>query len=1023
ISGQWSYVFNDTEFLGVYNVSKLYRRDADGDVGSFDVFDEFDTKILEMNTTLDKKTANMTDAIFIQAEVGNNASAIENVTAYILKPDGYLDVVELHDGKIGDFGTYYYANNYTNTTRSGEYIINITVYAQNTVTENQSFTINYGWPFIQLIEGGINYENNTNNTRKYQISAIGGDLANVTAMMYVNSSVLEFNNDTAEKNKSIIYMGTTDGWIVEWNITTINIGLSYVNLTIKNNTVLNPNGYYNERNTTVNVSADSDIEDPIIENLWIENNYTIYNLNETAIIYANISDNFNVKSAFLNITHPTGFSENIDGERVITYDNGIAKFKFEAENITILTNITLYDFYTNASDYSENTNISSVMSFNTTNVYDVSINIYDVYNRGEIVNVTLDVLNVNNLSVAGFSETINLNDTQGNTTFLGDGTYYVTPSNLTGVYTINSNVSKYGNSGNSSMNFNITDELIATVFTPPAGYALFTPKAPMTVKFRVSNKRGDAYADNANYTVKCYTTDTGVWGSKNDSIGEYTGANITWNQYDLNPVCYAATTFSTQFSIEYNLSDDVNNNTGIDTHFWITKSDSGGSSEPPSGGSSSGGGGFGVPGQNTTIIIEGNSTDYNFLLKPDIITIMKGDVGSITGVVDNIGDFDVNLSIAIEGDCCSFETNDYFYVKTKDKDNFPISLSTNLTVTPAEYSVSVMTKTLDRKKIETVVVVIEENEYIEDLNEIKTRASELKLIISQYKNSGVNVEILERQYDIIEASILKAQKAIVDNDVDGLRAEVNSLKVEKLKLEAEITGLRTILWLNENKENIIIGLVSFVFLFFFTTKFILPYAWMKTDLRHLRKREKELTEIRKSTEIQYFKRQIDEATFNKMMADKHSALIEVRTKIGDIDIALSLLMRGKSTSHEGSKKYSVSSKFKFGFSRIIDFVRRKLHLKVVKKEEVVKPRQDMFVVNNGFNATNNSKNIQTKTYSGPFASIRQKYHDWAKKKKESKIDEEIQVLEKKEKKLEKKEETIKSEISDLEKEKQDVENS
>ena len=135
------------------------------------------------------------------------------------------------------------------------------------------------------------------------------------------------------------------------------------------------------------------------------------------------------------------------------------------------------------------------------------------------------------------------------------------------------------------------------VFTPPVGYALFTPKAPMTVKFRVSNKRGDSYFDNANYTVKCYTTDTGVWGSKNDSIGQYTGANITWDQYDLNPVCYAATTYSTQFSIEYNLSDDVNNNTGIDTHYWTTKS--GSSTPPPAGGGGGGaGGGFGAPGEN-----------------------------------------------------------------------------------------------------------------------------------------------------------------------------------------------------------------------------------------------------------------------------------------------------------------------------------------------------------------------------------------------------------------------------------------
>ena len=112
------------------------------------------------------------------------------------------------------------------------------------------------------------------------------------------------------------------------------------------------------------------------------------------------------------------------------------------------------------------------------------------------------------------------------------------------------------------------------------------------------------------------------------------------------------------------------------------------------------------------------------------------------------------------------------------------------------------------------------------------------------------------------------------------------------------------------------------------------------------------------------------------------------------------------------------------------FLRKRLHLKAKQTEEVKKPRQDMFVVNNRFNvnrssvdANNNSDVIHDKTYTGPFASIRQKYHDWSKKKKESKIDKDIQELEQKEKILEKKEETIKSEISDLEKEKQEVENS
>lgn len=1012
ITGQWSYVFNDTEFLGSYLLVELHRKDADADVGSHDLITVFDTKILEMNTSLDKTNENINQPINIFVNVSNNASAIENVTTYILKPDGYLEVKELALQKIIS-GIYYYSLKYENTSRSGEYDINITAYAKNTVTENQSFTINYGWPYIQLIEGNTKYENNTNYTRRYGIYAIGGDLRNVTASLFINSSVLEFNSDINEKNKSNIYLESTDGWEVEWNITTINTGTSYVNLTIANSTILSPNGYYNERNTTVNISVGgSDTEDPAIKNLWVENDYTTYNLNETVIIYANISDNFGVKSAFLNITHPTGFSENIAGERVETYEDDVVKFRFNAENITTITTTTPYIFYTNASDYSENTNISTTENFNTTDQYSVGITIYDIYNRGEWVNVTLDVLNVNSLSVSGFSETISLNDTEGNKSILQDGTYFITATNKTGLYSIYANVSKYKNAGNATKEFNITDKLIASVFAPPLTYNP-TREDPLTITFRISTARGEAYLYDANFTASCYLTRGGFWGSNNNTEGTYIGSNITWSQYD--EYCFAAPTAGTQFNITFNISDDPYNNTGIDTHFRTTKSES----TTPSGGDDTIttspyiGGDILMP----TTTEKENITDFDFSIKPEKLMIIQGTQERTFLVLNNIGDMKLELNITIKKECCEINTNSSITVEPKNKVSVPLDIYANLTIEPNEYHTTITAEKGALEKTETLIVVIEENPSLGSLRNLKEQSNSLKQTIAQYKTAGVNTENLEKMYETLTTILLKAQTAINNDDLEALNAEIAKAKVEKAKLEAEILGLKTILWLNEYKEELIVGIVSSLIIFLFTTKFLIPYLWMKKELMHLRKKERKLAEVRKATEIQYFKRQIDEATFNKIMADKQSAINDAKIEIRGLETSISLLKRGKFSKIEGIEKYKVSGKLKQNMNGFTVMIKKPF----AKKENTIHEKKI-----EEFSFTPKKSNIlkdTSRSSKGSIAKILRKYHNWKIKKQERKLVHEIDSLETEETKLENEESKIKRAINELKKEKEELENS
>ena len=149
-----------------------------------------------------------------------------------------------------------YTLDYNNTERSGNYTVNMTVFAGKTKTNTEEFFVNYGYAEVMLEEMPQLVENGTTTTQWYTIIAVGGDLANVTSGISINdTSVL---NITAAENttKNISYLACGNSTALVWDIEGNSIGA--VELNITTNTTNNIAGKSNE----IEVAAQSDTEAP-----------------------------------------------------------------------------------------------------------------------------------------------------------------------------------------------------------------------------------------------------------------------------------------------------------------------------------------------------------------------------------------------------------------------------------------------------------------------------------------------------------------------------------------------------------------------------------------------------------------------------------------------------------------------------------------------------------------------------------------------------------------------------------------
>ncbi|MFH1432824.1 MAG: hypothetical protein ABIG84_06430, partial [archaeon] len=995
-------------------------------------------------------SGNITKIEYVTANVTWNATSKQNITLefhhYYPSEDKYEYI-----GTITD----------TKTDRSGNYDVLITAKSDTTINTTKTFFVNYGNPIIMFGPDPLKINVSENRTQEITIKTVDGDLANITIKLTSENETrlnLSAGEDPLREIGYIYYSGglsetgSEADTIISYNLTGINLGITNItaNVTSKNNNPL-------LGKKEIEVTNINDTNAPNVTAIWTNSSIFKYNLYDDIIIYANISEDSGLKTKIAEITKPDGYKKNTT---MVWAGTGIT-YKTDSP----FTNATLKDNYTiriYAIDYYGNANSTETKNFTVTDIYPTTtITTESLYNRGENATITITVYDINNNTISNFNTSLNITYESDTSTLLENNqiyTYdYFINTSILGIHNLTANITKNGNTGNTTSTFNVTNILAITLDTDnkvtfPTRYEI------RPLKLYLYYERMDPYLNDIDIKVVCFNDTSEHTGDVH--LTKYTENMYTYEDpFSGEPQCYTPVSSCKSFEIKTNITD-LYNNTGIKSISLITECGSSSSSSSPS---SSGGGGSGIAGfitNQTERIIErffGNQTnkesvnDFEFILNKKDIIIQQGKDTTIIATLNNIGDTEQEITSEVTKECCKVDIEKKtFKIAKRNTEDVPILIHSSIKTPPGEYLITITMKSENITKTETIKIRIIENQLMNTLKKLETNIIEHEKDIDTYSKAGVNVDHLAKALEDLKSYLKDAKDYIEKDDLKNLDDTVRKANEKSYYIATELLRLETMKWLNENKIEILAAILISIILVYFLVYFIIPYAYIKKELSQLKIKEIQLKDAEKTVQKQYFMRQLDEVTFNKLMSEKHSALLDTRSAIKRIEEKISLLKRGKLNLKEDEhskyfilnqitkkkypktdteKKTQIQDKIKslkeqeYNLTQSTKEAEKNYNIQIITQSELEQ------IVNNNkikiketrnqlqeLEQPENAPQITKEKKPGIITEIKKRYAQYMIQKQKIQVENKIHSLEKKEHTLEQKEKELKLKEEDIEKE-------
>ncbi|MFB6294212.1 MAG: hypothetical protein ABEI97_00485, partial [Candidatus Nanohaloarchaea archaeon] len=186
VEGSWKLEYNKTDDTGFYNITQLHVNDTDSNTNTTALNESFEVTDLTVDAAVNTSATDVVDPVTISANVTGNTSSVDRISANITKPRGYLENVSLTgaDG-VTDFDAVY-----TNTSRSGDYTVNVTV---NTGVRawnaSETFSTGFGDTGVTPLDGNTTDillpEPQSPYNLSWQVDAVGGDLEDVNTTLAI----------------------------------------------------------------------------------------------------------------------------------------------------------------------------------------------------------------------------------------------------------------------------------------------------------------------------------------------------------------------------------------------------------------------------------------------------------------------------------------------------------------------------------------------------------------------------------------------------------------------------------------------------------------------------------------------------------------------------------------------------------------------------------------------------------------------------------------------------------------------
>ena len=791
---------------------------------------------------------------------------------------------------------YIFNFNYSNTTRSGNYNVSCDVTLNksmaNRINANEFF-INYGYPSIDFgattrLLGQQNYTP--------IITAVNGDLRNITLnISFSNLTIFNLSSgENISKNIDFIFYDTSKN--TTWDLNSSESG--FVNLTLTANSTSNQGSFVNNTEEFQTVSEDTN--PPIVNAFWFEYNITNKtNLMTDFIIYANITDaETYIKNATATVYYPSGgyFSktqtETISGGTNDPMWKIVLNDKLnETGNYTV--KISAYDFLSN---YNESGDIVGPKnrSFNVTNIYHFAPIAYNTYNRGE--NIIANLLDINNNSVTNANWTVNLTKYGGNETAIRTGiiynddySYEIKTNDTDGNYSIFANASKNKNYvySNHTFSFNASSNLLIYLNT--------------TFDSEYDSNANLPYFTSSVYTIRNVelidTTTTLNYNSYIEYMNYISGLFRSLTQYK------APATSNTIKTLTINASD-TNNNTGI----LITNIKTKATTPPPGGGGGSSSSSSGsIP---TPITITENKTpiiNFDYVVENNEREFIQGYPDTVVATITNTGELPLIIYTKTSPSQIDITIDNNFTLDVGADKSFKITLYANLSINPGIYYADIIlyNENLNLKKTRTLKMIVNENEYISDFKDLKEDLDLFELEIVSFENVKINTSSIRKHTVKIQQYLSDANVAIKNDKMETLQFSVDNARSELDDAKLKALPLKTTQFIFENKWALLSGGITTLVLLYILFYLIIPYSKISNRIRKLTRLEKIIIDTRKATEKKYFMRQLNEMTFNKIMADEENKLLKFKSEVNKLKQEKHLLVHlqlGKIKHLEDDKK-------------------------------------------------------------------------------------------------------------------------
>ncbi len=888
--GIWSLNYTETNETGVYNITTIYINDTENNLLTYLPNMSFEVRELSMNISISNINPDFLGNVTIYANISGNATTIQSVAAQINKPRNVNETIYLNPTSQVN-NTYLYAGTYTNITRSGNYSINVTAHARQSISRTEGFYVDYGNVsvsytsdsselYIPVDSGPVNLT--------WFIIPLNGDVIDLNAYLLIDNETVINTTAGEVKNKSIgnvSYEEYQNGKIIKFEINETSIGWTNVTLFV-NSSSLNVNA---SSTILINVTQ----EDPIPPNITgIVNSVNKSNLFEIVDIYVNATDNSVIDNVTVEITYPGGEKENLTAMHI---SSNTYKLRFSNTNETGNFSYSVFVF-----DVSGNSNSSvNVGNFTVYDTYNVTVYTpYSIYNKGENVSIPIVVKNVNNQNISGFNITLIVDRAGTNVTVVDNQVvstgYFFIQSSYPPIddnpvtYYVYVNVSKNGNTGENQTQFNVSKLLDPEFVTPKTGN-YFSPGSDVPVNVRITNERGEivtnakviAYCGECEneYSIIDYNTSTQTY--KDDSAFEAPTSDFAIFIY----------------SIDFYKNDQGSPPPGI---LLTTQSTS---TTQQSGGGGTGGTGttaIGAAACTPEADYEINCSDnidndcdgyidlndidcrniiYDFDFKiPSSIKVVKGENQLVVATFKNKVESTIKIKLFVKNECCNLTFPEEIELPPLSEKQMLIKIHASLKEEIGDHLITFIAKDSSEKTI-IMTVKVEENQFVKRLSGMSTILENLKETLLEYEKIGMNIKSVKAKILDAERELKKAYEAIENDDLERLELSVRRIDTIVFIVSIiDIPSMALMKFLYQNMIYIVIGILSFLFGSYFTINLIVPYYKLKKLLIALSKEEKSIVQTRRSAEIQYFKREIDENTFRGIMVKEQDKLLAIRSK-------------------------------------------------------------------------------------------------------------------------------------------------